>query len=174
MCLIGDTSSYNMYMVGYVQQLPFFHNIHHYLFYLDTVNAGNIWNPISQVRKLFGTYHLLCLIGDTFSYNVYMVGYVQQLPVFHNIHHPLSYPNTVNIGNIWNPISQVLKLFRIYHLLGLMRDILGYNLYMLEYLQHVPFSYNIRHPIQTLLTEWIFKARYLKFQNYFPYTIYWV
>ena len=46
-----------------------------------------------------------------------------------------------------SPISQVPKLFGIYHLLDFIRDSLGYNLYLVEYLQKVPFYHNIDRPI---------------------------
>ena len=110
------TLSYNVYIVGYVQQVSFLHNIHHPPSYPGTVNIGNIWNPISQVLKLLGIYHLLGFIRGTLGYNLNIVGYVQLVPFFHNIHHPSSYPGTVNLGNIWSPISQAPKLLGVHHL----------------------------------------------------------
>ena len=65
-----------------------------------------------------------------------------------------------------NPISQVSKLFRIYHLLGFIRDTLCYNFNTEGYVHQVPFFHNIHHPTQTPLTELIFEVRYLKLQNY--------
>ena len=79
-----------------------------------------------------------------------------QVPFFHNIHHPSFYPDTVNIGNIWSPTSQVPKLFGIHHLLGLIRNTLGYNLYMVRYLKLVPFLHNIHYPIQIFLKQILF------------------
>ena len=117
--------------------------------YPETVNIVNIWRSISQVPKLFEIYHLLGFIRDTLGYNLYIVRYVQQVSFFHNIHHPSSYLDTVNIVNIWRPISQVPKLFGIYHLLGFIRDTLSYNLYIEGYMQQDPFFHNIHHPTQT-------------------------
>ena len=80
-CLIirffRNTLGYNLYIVGHVQQALFFHNIHHFSLYPETVNIGNIWSKISELLKLFG---ILCLIGDTLGYNLYNVGYLQQAP----------------------------------------------------------------------------------------------
>ena len=75
-----------MYIAGYMQQVSLYSIIHHH--YPDTVNLGNNWSPISQVRILFGIYHLLGFISDTLSYNLYIIGYLQQIPFSHNINHP--------------------------------------------------------------------------------------
>ena len=39
---IRGTLGYNLYLVRYVQQVPFFHNIHHLSSYPGTVNIANI------------------------------------------------------------------------------------------------------------------------------------
>ena len=166
---IRDTLGYNLYTVGYVQRVPFFHKTHHHSSsYPDTVNIGIIWRPIYQVPKLFVICHLLCFVKDSVGYNLYTVGYVQQVPFFHNTHHHRSsYPDTVNIGNIWNPISQVPRLFGICHLLSFIRDTLGYNLYTVRYVQQVPFSHNIHYPTQILIH---FLSNFLNFQKNYRYT----
>ena len=88
LCLIYPTLSYNLYIVRYMQQIPFFRNIHHTSSCTDTVNTGNFWSSISQFPKLFLIYHLLGFIRDTLHHKLYIVGYMQQVPFFHNNHHP--------------------------------------------------------------------------------------
>ena len=95
--------------------VSYFHNIHHPTQALLGCYYA-IWNPISQVPKLFWIYHLLGFIRCTLDHNFYVVVYVRQVPFFHNIPHPSSNPGSVTIGNIWNSISQVPKLFGVYHL----------------------------------------------------------
>ena len=65
-----------------------------------------VWNsPLQRLsRKLFGMYNLLGFIRGTLGYNSYTLGYVQQS------HHTLYSPDNVNIGNIWDSISQVPAL----------------------------------------------------------------
>ena len=170
MSFIRGTLAYNLYVIEYEQQVPFSHNIDHPTSYLDTVNIGNIRSPISQVPILFGIYHLLGFIRDTLAYNLYVVGYVQQVRFSHNIDHPTSYLDTVNIGNIRSPISQVPKLFGIYHLLGFIRGTLDYNLYIVGYVQQVPFSHNIDHPntFPDILIHFLLK--FSNFQKNYPIT----
>ena len=76
---------------------------------------------------------------------------------FHNIQYPSSYPDTVIIGIFWSSISQVPKLFGICHLLCLIRDTLGYNLYIVEYLQQVPFSPQYRSSYPDILIQFLSK-----------------
>ena len=49
--------------------------------------------------------------------------------------------------------------------MGFIRGTLGYNLYIVGFVQQVPVSHNIHHPTHPPLTEWIYEARNLKFQN---------
>ena len=126
------------------------HFMHHPSSYPGTVNTGNVSSPMSQVPTLFGIYHLF--IRAILGYNLYIVGYVHQVPFCHNVHHSSSYPESVNSGYFWSPLSQAPKLFGIYHLLGFIRDTLGYNLYIVGHVQHVTFSHNIYHSTKTLLT----------------------
>ena len=47
------------------------------LFHLAAVNTANFSKPISQVPTLFKIHHLLGVIRDTFSYNLYTELYLQ-------------------------------------------------------------------------------------------------
>ena len=109
-------------------------NIHHPSSYPDFVNIDNIWSRITQVLKLFGIYHWLGIIRGTLGYSMYLMGYVQQVPFFHNIHHPSYYKDTVNLGKIWSPIFQVPKLFGT-------QECVRHNFKGLEYVFHSPISY---------------------------------
>ena len=112
-----------------MQQVPFFHNIRNPSSHPDIVNIINIWSPLSQVRKLFGIYHLLGLIRGPPDYNLYTVGYVQQVPFFHNIHHPnqkfwliflSKFFNSRNsrasvpLRNVWSTILKEWVWYRIF------------------------------------------------------------
>ena len=49
-----NTLGYKLYLVEYVQQVPFFHNIHYSLSYPDPIKVGNIWSLIPVFPKFFG------------------------------------------------------------------------------------------------------------------------
>ena len=129
------------------------------------VNRMNFWSPIAQVSKLFGTYHLLGFITDTLGYNLYIAGYVQQVPQY-----PSSYSNilihflskffnfqknnritraAVPLRNVWSTIFKERNKCSIlwYHIFG----------------WFLPWLFSINHLTLALLTWTLALLKFLVF-----------
>ena len=72
---------------------------------------------------------------ESLGYNLHIICITICITIF------IILPDPFNRVNFKSPISRVPKLFGIHFLLGLIGNTLAYNLYIVVYLQQVPFSY---------------------------------